>query len=253
MYCVFTNVKCTAFIQDLGNKRRGFGINLINVGSPHALELTPDPGSVYPGQLGSIDHGHQNGSCVSRSVDRLPWRFFDLMIEILDVSVPNRTPMVLGQVLRRYSREIVIGCSPQQFRVPHPLPLAFINHDSVGHPVRNPGASFPSFLISHHQPVSAGHSLAIPFDIPRASKKLTTRSTNSCPFSQNVLPSHSFDFYDFHSVHCRRHCSGMEIALHLPVRIERRWHGLTTPTSTFQNYYRPLRTPCWCRPSRLQT
>lgn len=53
----------------------------------------------------------------------------------------------------------------------HSLSLDFIDHGSVGYPIHNPGAPFLSFLISQHQPVSAGHPLAIPFSIPRANKQ----------------------------------------------------------------------------------
>lgn len=133
-YRVSTDVQCTAFVRGLGNKRCGFGILKRRKGT-RAIELPQIRGHV-DGQLRSTDQRCHNGPCVARSVDRLLWGCLDLVIEILDVSVPNRTPMVLGQFLRRFSREIVEGCSPC--------------------------SGLPSFLVSgFHRPPLAGHPFAI--------------------------------------------------------------------------------------------
>lgn len=132
----------------------------------------------------------------------------------------------------------------------HSLPTAFIHHGSAGYPFRFLGASFLSFLIS--QSLLSTH-WQYPAIYPKPASNTVTRSINTCPFSQNVFPSLSLDFSGFHSLDNCRHCSGLEITFHLPVSIESYCRNSTTLTSTLENHNRPLCTPSWGGPNRLQT
>jgi len=106
---------------------------------------------------------------------------------------------------------------------------------------------------AQHQSVSAGHLLAIPFDTPNQQINPPLIYRSSVVSSQNVLPSHYFFFFDSHSFDYRRHCTGMEITLHLPVGIEYYCRDSTALTNARKTSYGPLRTSKWCRPNRLQT
>lgn len=112
---------------------------------------------------------------------------------------------------------------PNQGTPGHPtgLLLASTDDGSAGYPVPFLGLS-PALPTSQNQPVSAGQSFLIPFTYTQNQQAIqtTTRSQNLCPFSHDVLTFPSTFFFGFHSFIYRRYCRGVEITLHLPVRIE---------------------------------
>jgi len=108
----------------------------------------------------------------------------------------------------------------------------------LGIPVPFLGLS-PALPTSQNQPVSAGQSLLIPFTYTQNQQAIqtTTRSQNLCPFSHDVTTFSSTFFLGFHSFIYRRYCRGMEITLHLPVRIEY-LHDDSTALTTIQGSLR---------------
>jgi len=106
----------------------------------------------------------------------------------------------------------------------YPLSLAFIDDGSAGCTVHVPRATF---LSSSHLSISKpllGIRSQYP-SLPRAATTTSTRSSNFCPFSSNVLSSPSPLFSGFCSFSYRCYCSRLEITLHIPVRIGHYDHG----------------------------